>query len=116
MDTATITKLKERVEALTLEVKKKIPHNSSRKIGQEEFNNELYDFPECETDYLVSLAEQCLERVAVALSNKTGKPIFIYKYDSDFILFYFDSKYWKWKVTGSFESAMRFISLTENSL
>lgn len=116
MDYAVVNTLKDKIEFGTNEIRKKIPNiNGLRKVTENDFLQEMYDFRECETDYLVVLAEQALERIAVALSNKTGSLIFVYKLDDGFIVLYRNEKFWKWELTNSIDDAIEVISMSERS-
>jgi len=115
MDSVTVESYKDFVEIGTSEIQKKIPRNVKvENFSFNDFLNELYDFRECETDYLVVLAEQFYQRVAVAISNKTNSLVFVYKVEDFYIVFYQNSSMWKWEITANIDEAIDFISKNEN--
>lgn len=116
MDNAQFNRFKDLVETGTLEIRNKIPKDTSNySMEFNDFVNEMYDFRESETDYLIVLAEQYLERIAVAISNKTGYLIFVYKLDDFLVVFYNQDNLWKWELKFNIDEAFEFISEIEHN-
>jgi len=114
MDFPEVSKLKNKLYDRTNDIISKIPRGYG-KISTDEFYNELIDFRKCESDYLIVLAEQNIDRVAVALSRKTDYVFFVYLFEENYLVFFREGKYWTWKIIDSLESVIKFISDTENS-